>query len=106
MPEPEGRVECLVMTTVLFDAPLTQMYVKEHFNYDDIVPKVSEMTNLIAEVLKESIKQASWMDENTKSAALKKLAHLNMVEIGVYPQGRIKWGGAFGSLAILIRSNT
>uniref|UniRef100_A0A7E4VU09 Peptidase_M13 domain-containing protein n=1 Tax=Panagrellus redivivus TaxID=6233 RepID=A0A7E4VU09_PANRE len=75
---------CLYLTRKLFEYPLSQMYVNEYFDYDGIVPKVSEMIKLMTEELHDLIEKASWLDDTTRSMAFKKLAHLK-IDIG-YPK--------------------
>uniref|UniRef100_A0A7E4URZ1 Neprilysin n=1 Tax=Panagrellus redivivus TaxID=6233 RepID=A0A7E4URZ1_PANRE len=77
-------MSCIILTRDLFKYPLSQLYVKNHFDHDAVVPRVAEMIKLMKEELHKIIKKSDWLDDTTRSNAFKKLDHMK-ADIG-YPE--------------------
>uniref|UniRef100_A0A7E4V5V7 Peptidase_M13 domain-containing protein n=1 Tax=Panagrellus redivivus TaxID=6233 RepID=A0A7E4V5V7_PANRE len=61
-----------IMYSYLLIYPVSQMYIEKHVDHDAI-QKVTEMVTLIKEELRESLKNASWLDDKTRASALFKM---------------------------------
>uniref|UniRef100_A0A7E4V4Z4 Peptidase_M13 domain-containing protein n=1 Tax=Panagrellus redivivus TaxID=6233 RepID=A0A7E4V4Z4_PANRE len=70
---PTREANCLyLMYGDLLSYRVTKMYFEKHFDRD-AVQKVTEMVKLIKEELRESLKNASWLDDKTRANAILKV---------------------------------
>lgn len=69
--EPRDRM-CISYATVLFPLAADMLYIRNHFDLE-IQRQITDMVGQLKAIFGEIIKNNSWMDEKTKSYALKKV---------------------------------
>uniref|UniRef100_A0A7E4V531 Peptidase_M13 domain-containing protein n=1 Tax=Panagrellus redivivus TaxID=6233 RepID=A0A7E4V531_PANRE len=69
---PKTEQSCMYYMNSALKYPTAQMYIEKHMDRDAVL-KATEMVKLVKEELRESLKNASWLDDQTRANAILKV---------------------------------